>query len=264
MRIIIILIITLFFIFIKKNYIEKLDFVPKIIWAYWDSNNLPELVQLCQKNWKKFAPNYDIRLINKEQAKKLVDLPTYWDKLKPFRQADVFRLKVLEKYGGVWMDASIILLNNPDNFINQNGLTLFTTPASNNENKIFENWFISCPANNDIIKKWWSEVDKALTNYKDYVKNSPEKNLVDVENPYYLVCHLALKNIYENNKDFFRDVKIYDCNETAFYEHKKLGWNNVGKKIFKDFTLDPNRLMVKFRGSDRRKFDCRDFPKILL
>ena len=74
----------------------------------------------------------------------------------------------------------------------------FSYKQGDNENKIFENWFISCPANNDVIKKWWLEVDKALTNYKDYVKNSPEKNLIDVERPYYLVCHLALKNIYEN------------------------------------------------------------------
>lgn len=267
MRILYILIIILFtsiFIFSKKNIQENFNTVPKIIWAYWDSNDIPKLVQLCQQNWRKFAPNYDIRFLNKEQAKKIVDLPPFWDNLKPFRQADVFRLKVLQKYGGIWIDASVLLLDNPDNFINHDGLTLFTTPASTNENIVFENWFISSPPGNIIIKKWADELDYALMNYGKYKKSCPKKHLVDVERPFYLICHLVLKNIYERDKKLFEDVKIYDCNETAFYEHKKIGWKYVGIHLFQNFTLNPKRLLIKFRGSDRKLFNTNNLPSELI
>lgn len=266
MKVLIILIIAIFFIWFFPNTHEHFseDKVPKIIWAYWDNDDIPELVRMCQKNWKKYAPNYEIRFVNKKEAKELVDLPDYWDDLKPYRQSDVFRLKVLEKYGGVWIDASTFLLTNPDDYVSKNDITLFTTPASKPENPIFENWFIGSPPNHPIIKEWSNEVLKALDDQDTYVEQSPEYNKKAVENTSYLICHLALKNIYEKDKSKFNNAKIYDCNETAFYEHKKNNWDNAGAKIFKNnFKIDPKRLILKLRGSDRRSLDINDVPSEL-
>ena len=102
-------------------------------------------------------------------------MPENWQSLPPYRQADVLRLKLLEKYGGIWMDASILLLENPDKFVGGD-VTLFTTPGTNNSNPVYENWFIASTKNNEIIKKWIVEVEKAIKDPDAYLASSSEYN----------------------------------------------------------------------------------------
>ena len=129
-------------------------------------------------------------------------MPENWQNLPSYRQADVLRLKLLEKYGGIWMDASILLLDNPDNFVGGN-ITLFTTPTTTNEDPVYENWFIASTAGNEIIKKWISEVLIAIQNDKEYIASSNDYNKNLVMDTTYLICHLALRNIYEKIKIYF-------------------------------------------------------------
>lgn len=249
----IVIIISIFFIFCINQPITEgfTNNIPKIIWTYWDKKNLPEIVRLCQKNWKKFAPNYKINFLNKEDVNDYVDLPEYWRTLPPYRQSDIIRLKLLEKYGGVWMDASILLLTNPDNFIEGN-LTLFTTPGTNLDNPVYENWFIASSKGNPVIKKWLNEVLNALNNKQLYISDSDSENVRLVGNVNYLICHLCLRNLYKKNKNLFKNGKYYESNTTAFHIHNKNNWKNINKNLFKDFYIDPKRLMIKMRGSDRK------------
>ena len=159
-----IIIIYIFFIFLKigtthplKNPIERFEEskknkIPKIIWSYWDNPEVPEFISDCKKNWAKFAPNYEIRYLNKNNIEDYItNMPENWQSLPPYRQADVLRLKLLEKYGGIWMDASILLMENPDKFVGGD-VTLFTTPGTTNADPVYENWFIASTPNNEIIR----------------------------------------------------------------------------------------------------------------
>jgi hypothetical protein len=224
--------------------------VPKIIWTYWDSPDIPEIVKICLTSWKNHAQNYKINIINKNTAEQYVNMPESWKELPAYRQSDIIRLLLLEKYGGIWIDASTILLKNPYSFVKQDGLTLFITPRTTLQNPVFENWFISAPPQNNIIKLWVSETLYAIKNQERYVSSSSNdnKSLIGIYN--YLLCHLVLKNIYERQKELFHDVKIYDSKETAFYYHEKYQWNNLNKNLLKD-EYDPEKLLIKLRGGDR-------------
>ena len=265
-----ILIILFYFIFFFKN-IEIDVFVgdnkiPKIIWSYWDNPEVPDFVAKCRKNWEKFAPNYKIRYLNKNNIKDYVsNMPENWQSLPPYRQADILRLKLLEKYGGIWMDASILLLENPDKFVGGD-VTLFTTPITTNDNPMYENWFIASTKNNEIIKKWIVEVEKAIKDPSAYLASSSDYNKKLVEDPEYLICHLALRNIYDNHKDLFKNGKYYDSNKTAFYEHNKYNWKDVSINAFKNFSIHPERLMIKLTRFDRPSDNQNkvDIPAILI
>jgi hypothetical protein len=263
-----IIVILSFFLFLKKKEIESFEEnkVPKIIWSYWDNSEVPDFIKKCRKNWKKFAPNYEIKCLNKSNITQYIDnMPENWESLPAYRQADVLRLKLLEKYGGIWIDASILLMENPDKFIGDD-ITLFITPSSNNSNPIYENWFIASGKNNKIIQKWIIEVEKAIKNPKEYLEFSNEDNKKLVGNCEYLICHLALRNIYDKYRELFKNGKYYDSNETAFYEHKKYNWKDVGMNAFKNFSIHPERLMIKLRGSDRSSVNKNkvEIPKILI
>ncbi len=235
--------------------------VPKIIWTYWDNdNNIPELVKICQATWKKNAPNYIINNVNKNTATNWVNMPKDWENLPAYRQSDIIRLLLLEKYGGIWIDASTLMLKNLDTFLNKNDLTLFLTPSSTFQNPVFENWFISSPPHNKIIKNWTNESIYAIYNKDIYIKESPEFNKKTVNDHSYLICHLALKNIYEKQKEDFKNATIYESNKTAFYYHEKYNWKDIAYNLLREESYDPDKLIIKFRGPDRGGME----PNLLL
>ena len=258
--IVICLFIILFYFDKKTSENFQNNEIPKIIWAYWDTEDIPEIVKLSIQSWKKNSPQYKINFMNQKNIETLISLPENWKTLPAYRQSDIIRLLLLEKYGGVWMDASIILLEDLDKFISKDNLTLFITPRSSFKNPVFENWFISAPPNNKVIKMWIEEVLTALSNPKEYINKSSDYNKQDIRNPYYHICHLALKNIYEKNKKLFNLAKIYDCNETAFYYQRKTP--NL-KYLFKN-KFDKSKLMIKLTKGNRREIDLQYFDKSLI
>lgn len=242
-----------------KSYLSN-DKVPKIIWTYWDTEEVPEIVKLSMKSWRKTSPNYFINLMNQKNIEEFVSLPENWKRLPSYRQSDIIRLRLLEKYGGVWIDASTILLEDLDNFISKDNLTLFITPSSSLENPVFENWFISAPLNNKVIKMWIEEVLLALQNTNKYIHDSNVYNVEITGDVNYLICHLSLKNIYENDKSLLNGTKIYVSNDTAFYyQHNTPDL----KYLFKN-KLDKSKLMIKLTSLHRKYIDLQYFDKSLI
>ena len=242
-----------------ENY-KKNNEVPKIIWSYWDTEDVPEIVKLSIKTWEKNSPQYKINFMNKKNIEDIISLPENWKTLKPYRQSDIIRLHLLEKYGGVWMDSSIILLEDIDKFISKNDITFFITPRSSFSNPVFENWFISAPPNNKIIKMWVNETLTALSNREEYIRKSSDYNKKIIGNYSYLICHLALKNIYEKDKKLFSRIKKYKSSTTAFYYQIH---NPDLKYLFKN-KFDKSKLMIKLTGSNRKKIDLQYFNKSLI
>jgi mannosyltransferase OCH1-like enzyme len=252
-----------------ENFEANNDIVPKIIWTYWDNEDIPIFIKLCLKNWKRICTNYEINILHKNNVDKYINIPNNFNNLPSYRQSDITRLLLLQKYGGIWIDASTILFVSPDTFISKNNVTLFLTPGSNKKNIVYENWFISAPKNNQIINLWINEVLKAIYEPKKYIKNSSINNKNIVGNYNYLICHLALINVRDKYPYLFKNIKTIDSNNTAFYEHNKANWK--GKKMIdnifnKNWILDNNKLFIKFRGNDRKKissniiYNINNFP----
>ena len=89
------------------------EMIPKIIHYCWFGEKpLPELAQKCIASWKKFLPEYKLRLWNEETF----DLDMYpyareaYDNRKYAFVTDVVRLWALEKFGGVYMDTDVEML----------------------------------------------------------------------------------------------------------------------------------------------------------
>ena len=74
---------------------------------------------------------------------------------------------------------------------------------------------------------------------------------------------MALKNVYERDKNKFDNIRLIDSNKTAFFEHNRLKWNNVGKNIFKNYRIEESKMLIKFRGDDRKSVNVKDIPRDL-
>ena len=245
---ILIILIIVILLFIKKkinkkininleNFIDKNNYMlPKTIWMYWNTILLPEHIKLMVNNNKKILGNeWIINILNDENLKNYLDINQFsknYDTLQVQHKADFIRLKVLEKYGGIWMDASIIINSKEnfeylynDNINNKYEITLFTLYDKDESFKYHqytENWFIIAPLNSKIIKLWLEEFEYAINigfnEYKKYVKDILNVKLFPkIENSdCYLTQHTALQVILQKKIDWTPNILFLKSEDTMF------------------------------------------------
>ena len=90
--------------------------IPKIIWTYWDKPEIPNYIQDCINTWKRHCKNnWSINILNYKTIKLFldenIDYPVQIWNSKPQHQSDMFGVALINKYGGIWMDANIIMIN---------------------------------------------------------------------------------------------------------------------------------------------------------
>ena len=108
--------------------------IPKIIHYCWfGGKELPELAQKCIESWKKYLPEYELRLWNEETF----DLDMYpyareaYDNRKFAFVTDVVRLWALEKFGGVYMDTDVEILRPLGDLMNLPAFTGYEASMKN-------------------------------------------------------------------------------------------------------------------------------------
>ncbi len=105
--------------------LEKFTFIPKvdlkdkkIIWQYWGQgidDNLPEVIKICFKSVDKHKGDYEVIRLTDKTINDYIDFPQFiLDKLEDktiskTHFSDILRLALLKAYGGVWLDATILL-----------------------------------------------------------------------------------------------------------------------------------------------------------
>ena len=94
----------------------KQDFgTDKIIWQYWAQGyqDVPKVVRTCLESVDKYATDYAVVRLTDENLSEYLDLPDFVQQRRTtYSQAhfsDLLRLILLKTYGGVWMDATILM-----------------------------------------------------------------------------------------------------------------------------------------------------------
>ncbi len=95
--------------------------IPKVIHYFWFGEQpLSELAIKCIESWKKFCPDYEIKLWNESNydvSKNQYMLQTYQAKKYGFT-VDFARLDVIYNYGGIYLDTDVELLKPLDEILN--------------------------------------------------------------------------------------------------------------------------------------------------
>lgn len=155
--------------------------VPKIVWTCWlqGMENAPYMVKCCIGSQKKALPDYEHRILTLENYHQWVDLPGYIE--KKFQKGripralftDLLRLAVLKKYGGVWLDASVLCtgfenekLSNRWQRIERSEFTIFRYFQRGKKEPVgLSNWFIAAHPNDFVVS---TVLDMLLAYWKDY------------------------------------------------------------------------------------------------
>lgn len=176
---------------------------PKVIWWCWlqGIENAPSIVRACYNSLVKgewFIVNgYKVNVIDAENWKEYIELPVFivkkWEKkqIPPALFSDLLRLELLIKYGGTWID-STVLCTGVKEFNGLSSSSGSTSSPSVQEFKRYldadlflfqytkqgsipvsiSNWFISACSNNEVLMVlremlyvYWKDYDCTLDYY---------------------------------------------------------------------------------------------------
>lgn len=102
--------------------------IPKIIHYCWfGGKEKPDSVKQCIKSWEKYCPDYEIKEWNESNFN--LNANNYcreaYEAKKWAFVADYVRLKVLEKYGGIYMDTDVELVKPLDKLLHYSAFMCF-------------------------------------------------------------------------------------------------------------------------------------------
>ena len=176
--------------------------IPKIIFIYWHDDTFPKLIDYNFKKIKLLHHDYKVNILNNKNYSEFLDIEIYKfnfkDKLlsTPMYFSDILRILLLEKYGGIWIDASLIFWKRVDNIVT-NMDEFVIVRNYNNDNypiKGYESWFIAVIPNHPFINKVKSEIVKLNTYNKieQFLKKNIDlkKTQKNVRREYHLIYHI--------------------------------------------------------------------------
>ena len=168
----------------RKSYYKDQKLEHKrsnCVWFCWlqGLEQAPPIVKACYSSLKQNLSDREIKIITEKNWREYVELPDFiverWNKkqLPPALFSDLLRLQLLIRYGGTWIDSTVLCTGtehamdylDSDLFMFQYRLPQ-SSPAS------FEgisNWFITSCTNNklllvlrDMLFAYWKEFDCTL------------------------------------------------------------------------------------------------------
>lgn len=252
----------------------------RILWQMWwqGIENAPSIVKACMNSVEKFYPSNRI-IITEKNYGDYVDLPDYiLEKHKSgiisnTHLSDIIRIFLLQKYGGVWLDATCLLTESiPENIMNSEVFffrsiswsqypkvptkkmmrTLVETPFYRGEVIPISNWFIISKPNNNMITnvkkfllEYWHFENYAINYFFFHLfinlalmndKTSKElyENMPNLSNVNPHILQGQLYNIFDG--ELFEEIKSYSFVHKLTYAKFK----NIpkGRKNFYNYILE--------------------------
>lgn len=174
----------------NKEFIENynLSILPicykKVIWICWlqGYNSAPDLVKACINSIRLNNPDFEIVFLTEKNISNYIDFPDYiinkykTGQISRTHFSDILRISLLCKYGGVWMDSTVLCTNG--SFIKDiSNLPIFVFKVMDLNRKddlsiAASSWFISSfgPSQilfltRDLLYKYWEEHDFSVDYY---------------------------------------------------------------------------------------------------
>jgi hypothetical protein len=142
---------------------------PKQIWFLWlqGLNQAPYLVKKCFFSWQKHNPDWKITFLESSNLHEYVDLKKIMAKnranISNPALSDIVRIKLLNRYGGVWVDATCFCSKPLDEWLFdyvENGFFAFQAPAID---RPISSWFLASKPQALIAKVYEEKVEHYWT-----------------------------------------------------------------------------------------------------
>jgi hypothetical protein len=193
--------------------------IPRIIWSYWQGEASPS-VTACRNSWLRNNPDWTIHVLSSQDLRSyLPDFPPLPRALPPQKISNLVRLMLMERHGGVWLDASTIATTSLDwirSLVNarQCEVGLFWNERQGVYKRdagspIVENGCICASPGSAFIKHWRENYQRCITSdsYENYFPGRDDfqelsRNFESKSNISYFVCYLAAQQTMQSGKNY--------------------------------------------------------------
>lgn len=132
--------------------------IPRVVWFLWFQSleDAPAIVRSCYKSWISLNPAWRVIALDEASAADFasVDLSSRdIAMLSPQHKADLVRLNLLARHGGVWADATCFCVRPLDEWLPaqmQSGFFAFHRPGPD---RIISNWFLAARPGNVLVSR---------------------------------------------------------------------------------------------------------------
>jgi len=215
--------------------------LPKIIWAYWNTQTVPPAVKKIMDDRAAVLVGWECRVLNDTTIHEYLDeLPANYDTLRQSHKSDWLRLALLERYGGCWLDATVIVNSleafnavYADTVDNQSEFTGFYTPMGllgSDPTSFIESWFIMAPEKSRVIRAWLSEFTAACTmGFSEYrsavMRDQPfSSHIYNRSGDTYLTVYAAAQVAIQRRLERQVNILLYNSYKTMYRLHYDC-WN---------------------------------------
>jgi hypothetical protein len=265
--------LTIVLLWWRRSDSFTLKEIPKTIWTYWDTEELPDFIQKCIDKWRQLNPGWTINVLNpKNLGEHLPGVDIFGMKFadsKP-RQSDFVRLHVMAKYGGIWCDASMVPTRSFEwvidaqkskgsEFIGYYREGATTRP----EYPVIESWFFANIPGSNFVSKWRDELGVMNTlekesDYKEHVK-ARGVDIQDTPQPDYLNVYLSAQAVMQTQMtpDEIRDkIHVLKAEDGPFEHSVSNNWDPA-KSVQSLCAKSPAELpdLIKIYGNERRAME---------
>lgn len=243
--------------------------IPKQIWTYWNSDELTPVVQKCINTWKKHNPDYTVNIVTPKNIREYLDFDVKGVKFNnsAARESDIVRLNILQKYGGVWCDASILMTrpfdfetNSNHEFVGYYIEHYITKPQW----PCIEGWFFATVPNGKFVTAWRDSFMN-ISNFDtvgQWLADLQSRGVDFQKTPKYMQNYLAINLAAQEamQKSMTAAELSYTCHFMSAnkgpYKHMfEHGWDNYDAV---KSVCEPNQpTIVKFHNHDRKLLDTK-------
>lgn len=202
------------------------------IWIYWGQGytTAPELVKTCINQAKKCFNGYDVVILDDRIISKYVEIPDYIikkynkGKISHAHFSDLLRIYLLEKHGGIWIDSTVFVSQNINEYIND-----CKDFVSINQDNIDYN----------VSKGKWSIWFMGIKHYKSYLTTFKDFYRLYWKKHNHILCYFLtdylLEYEYRTNHIFKKDIDMLPKTNFSAFELLKIRNNEIKQNDYINF-----------------------------
>lgn len=169
--------------------------LPKVVWTLWLQgwHEAPEIVRACRRSWEALNPGWIVAPLSEKTVFHALRgsefIKGVFDKrLRPEALSDCIRIELLNRYGGVWADATTYCLKPLDDWLPQTMQGDFFAFANPGPDRMISSWFLAATTSSRIASIWSAAV-------KGYWSDRSERDE-------YFWFHNLFADCYCSNEEF--------------------------------------------------------------
>ena len=238
----------------------------KIIWQFWgqgwDFEKLPEVVKISYKSVQKYNEDYKIIHLDMNNINDYLEIPKYIlekvesKKISFAHFTDIIRLALLNNYGGVWIDATILLTDYlPQEYFEMEYFMFQRDDSLSLENK--KDW----EKYDDFYFSWDDEMKVRVLNSIIFAKKNNEiiKILLDMLlifwkyndlAPNYFFFQVLYTELIEN---YYKEKKCKVVSDTLTHEMIRVWFDKFSEEKLSEITKKNNIHKLTYKIDSKKR-----------